>query len=98
MISLKKASAAVTQIAGFKRNAPNLKLGNPREEARKLSRNEIVQIRHQRTLNKKKDWNSFVGYIKKNPDALMSIVATPVEPEDIICGLYNGVATGTNYN
>lgn len=70
-----------------------MKLGNPREETRKLTRNEIVQIRRQRTANKKKDWKSFVGFIRDNPEALMSIVATPVEPEDIIHGLIPGHTT-----
>ena len=80
MICHKKACAAVTQLDGVKRNAPNLKLGNPREETRKLTRNEIVEMRQQKSVKKKRDWINFMGYIKKNPDALMSIVATPVEP------------------
>jgi len=61
-----------------------LKLGNPREEARRPTRTEIVEIRNQQSQKKKEDWKSFVGYISKNPDALMSLVATPVEPDDII--------------
>jgi len=41
---------------GQKRNAPNIKLGNPREEARKLTRHEMIQMRRMRLVNKKKDW------------------------------------------
>jgi hypothetical protein len=33
---------------------------------------------------KKKEWQSFMGYIQDNPEALMSMVITPLEPSEII--------------
>lgn len=45
MISHQKACSAVIKLQATKKNMPNLKLLNPLEEARKLTRPEIVALR-----------------------------------------------------